>query len=94
MQATIDKPEGGEEITLEQLVMRLERIAKKNNDRFRYKVTIEPNRKGIVYLFYCEETAERHTLLCGSGVTIDEAVKQAWESIESACEKWNYDVVT
>jgi hypothetical protein len=75
------------------LVMRLERIAKKNDDRFRYKVTIEPNRRGVVYLFYCEETADSHTLICGSGVTINEAVKQAWDSIESFCEEWSYDVV-
>lgn len=93
MQETTGKQEGGAAVALDQLVMRLERIAKKNDDRFRYKVTIEPNRKGIVYLFYCEEMADGHTLLCGSGVTIDEAVKQAWDGIESSCEEWSYDVV-
>ena len=74
--------------------MRLERIATLNDDHFRYKVTIEPNRKGIVYLFYCEESADGHTLLCGSGVTIDEASQQAWNEIESSCEEWGYNPAT
>ncbi len=79
---------------LTKLVMRLERIADENNDRFRYKIAIEPNRKGIVYLFYCEETADDHTILCGSGATIDEAAKQAWDNIESSCEDFGYNIVS
>ena len=79
--------------SLDSLVMRLERVAKANDDDFRYKITVEPNRKGIVYFFVCEEKADGHTLLTGCGTTIDEAVKQSWNDIESSCEEWGYEPV-
>lgn len=79
--------------SLDALVRRLDRIAKKNNDRFRYEIEINPTRSGITYIFNCVETADGHTLICGTGVTIDEAVKQAWDSIEESCQEWDYEVV-
>lgn len=79
--------------SLDALVRRLDRIAKKNSDRFRYKIEINPTRAGIAYIFNCEETADGHTLVCGSGVTIEEAAKQAWDRIEESCQEWDYDVV-
>ena len=79
---------------LESLVLELDKIAALNEDEFRYKVTIEPNylrtRSGFVYIFFCHEKAEGHTFLCGSGVTLDEAVKQAKDSGAEACEAWGY----
>lgn len=78
-------------IELQTLINRLELVAQKNKDKFTYKINIEVNRKGIVYLFYCQEKAEGHTFLCGSGVTIDEAVIQAHNGIEDACKWWGYE---
>ena len=82
--------------TLERLVTRLQAIAKKNNDQFRYKIEIEPIRKGgpaFQYRFVCEETAEHHALLTGCGETLEEAVIDAANEVENACQEWDYELV-
>jgi hypothetical protein len=79
--------------SLERLVIRLQAIAKKNSDQFRYKIQIEPTRKGIQYSFVCEETADGHALLTGCGATIEAAVADAEKDVDEACQEWGYEVV-
>ena len=77
---------------LENLVVRLEAIAKKNEDRFGYRLVIEPDRRGrkLLYRFEAEELVDGHIIVDGTGSTIEEAVTNATESIDESCERWGY----
>ena len=76
---------------LNQLIERLQRIAVKNHDEFRYKIEITPRRVGGTdYRFICQENAEGHAFLIGTGYTIDLAVADANNSVLGACEDWGY----
>lgn len=71
------------------LVGRLDKIAKKNRDTFRYRMEIH-NVNNIRYRFIAEETAERHEFTSGYGFTIQEAVKAAEDGIPEALKQWGY----
>lgn len=77
---------------LQDLIERLEKIAKKNKDKFKYQIDINflPRDKKIVYTFNCIETADDHSFTTGSGDTIEEAVEDAISDIKSALESWGY----
>ena len=81
-------------ITIEQLIARLQRIAEANDDAFIYKMTFGPCRKGIVHIFYCEERADHHPFVSGRGFSVDEALLSAWSNIEPICSSWGYDPVS
>ncbi len=78
---------------LNQLVSRLQRIAKKNDDAFRYRIDIKPGcNGGVVFLeFVAEETADGHCFTSGSGTTIDAAVDIADAEIKNALGEWGYE---
>lgn len=76
---------------IEELIKRLETIAKDNGDSFEYALQIEPGRSGILYRFVCSEQADVHTFVEGSGATILDAVRQASESIQASCGAWGYE---
>jgi hypothetical protein len=79
---------------LTELVLRLERIAKKNRDEFCYNIEVEPKLSGrLQYRFVCNEKAEDHGFVGGEGDTLEAAVEAATAEIEEACEIWGYKPV-
>lgn len=75
---------------LDDLIERLDKIAKKNEDEFRYRIDISKTRAGLRYSFGCSETADGHTFTSGVGADIAAAVKDANDSIPEALEQWGY----
>lgn len=78
---------------IEKLVGRLQKIAKKNNDEFKYVITFLPgiaHRKKF-YMFECREREDNHVIIDGYGSTIGEAVRSAEKGVEDACARWNYE---
>lgn len=77
---------------IEDLVRRLEAIAKKNNDKFRYciKITANLRRPGLLYEFIAEETADGHTMFYGQGATIEAACDDANTRVYDDCRGWDY----
>jgi len=76
---------------MEQLIHRLEAIAKKNRDEFRYRIELDVLRDGKVrYNFIAEETADGHCLVGGSGMTIEEAVADTNAKIPEYIKSWGY----
>ncbi len=75
---------------MHRLVTRLERIAKLNNDEFTYKVEVRAEHGALSYCFVCEERAEKHAFVSGSGSTILDALDNAALTISGACHAWNY----
>jgi dsRNA-specific ribonuclease len=76
--------------SVQDLINRLQAIAKKNKDEFKYSIDLLPKGKEITYSFKAEETADGHCFTSGYGATIDEAVAAAAEYIERALEQWGY----
>lgn len=74
----------------ELLVERLERIARANNDHFKYCIKISMLPKRIRYGFVCEETADDHTFIYGTGDTIEDASRVAENTIAESCQQWGY----
>lgn len=75
------------------LVQRLEDIANKNDDVFRYRIEIDVEnlrREKFRYRFIAEETADGHTFADGSGATLDEAISSV--DLKEACEQWGYEI--
>ena len=68
----------------------LQRIAKKNDDEFKYSADIDLRRDGLWITFTAAETADRHAFVSGYGRTLEEAVNNACEDIKDACESWDY----
>ena len=77
-------------MNLEELVYKLKAIARLNGDAFYYHIDIQPNKAFITYQFVCEETADGHWLVEGSGSTIEEAVNDAARQVDSAVLDWGY----
>ena len=83
---------------LEELIRRLDRIAKTNNDEFRYRIDVHALRgPGIHIQFIAIEKADGHTFVEGFGdtQTVDDnglldAVKDADSGIEDSCKEWGY----
>lgn len=76
--------------TIEELIAALQAIAKKNDDEFSFRMEFEFRKGAIWYHFICEETADHHTFVDGSGFSIDTAVDDAISSIADACKQWGY----
>lgn len=74
---------------IDELTTRLNKIAKKNYDEFRYKIDLE-NRMGYKYKFSCIETTDCHEFVTGFGLTPEEAVEDASKWIQEALESWGY----
>lgn len=79
---------------IEQLVWKLEAIAKLNDDEFRYRIdlNLSRGRTKLGFGFVCEEAAEGHTFLESHGLTIEAAILDAVASIKSAVEDWGYEM--
>lgn len=80
-------------MTIETIVEWLEAIAKKNDDEFKYKITIEPTRRGLEYSFECRESADDHLFVSGDGPSIEDAVGNSAFQLGESCEEWGYDFV-
>lgn len=46
--------------------------------------------KRIRYGFVCEETADDHTFIYGTGDTIEDASRVAENTIAESCQQWGY----
>jgi hypothetical protein len=86
------------EAKIQELIKRLEAIAKKNGDEFEYRIRLEPpprqglsGRKALVYRFEAIETADHHAFLDGFGNSIAEAVEAAENGVSEACKHWGYE---
>lgn len=67
---------------MEALIKRLNAIAKKNHDEFKYYIELDVLRDGkIRYTFCADETADGHAIAGGAGTTIEEAVSKTNENI-------------
>lgn len=78
---------------LEQLIGRLQEIARKNDDEFSYNVEIVPTRAiGFTFNFLCVETADSHIFVGGSGPDLEIAVEAAGKTVTRACREWGYEV--
>ena len=79
------------EIELNNLVHRLEAIAKANHDEFGYEIKLIMSRGKLCYRFVCYEKAEYNEFITSdAGNTILEVVNNAAAEIPAACEKWSY----
>lgn len=78
---------------LSELIQKLEGIATKNGDDFRYciDVTIRHHQPHS-YIFRSIETVDGHDFLTGEGFSIESAVAAASSDLESTCEEWGYDI--
>ena len=77
--------------TLEQLIARLEAIAKKNDDEFDYDIGVDPGPAGgIRLMFSCTEQADHHAFVNGWGDNIEEMVEDAIVGIPSSLQSWGY----
>ena len=75
---------------IQKLVDRLEKIAKKNKDRFRYRIDIEPSFRATTYTFVCSEMADGHDFCSGFGADIETAINNADKDVENCCDAWGY----
>lgn len=79
---------------LSELVLRLMRIAERNDDEFRCEVRIDV-RNGAQkpsYKFVCLELADHHEWLTGRGATPEEAARNAASQLDAACKAHNYNL--
>jgi hypothetical protein len=76
---------------IEKLTKRLDEIADANGDEFSYSIEIETGRRAG-YRFKAVENADKHEFVSGHGNTLEDAVTNASEGLESACESWGYDL--
>lgn len=77
---------------IHQLTNKLEKIARKNKDRFNYRIEIGYNTVSLVYRFVAFETADNHEFVSGYGNTIEKAVIECCQQIDAACKAWSYKV--
>lgn len=77
---------------MDALVARCERIAKANNDEFRYiiEVAFNPQTKKCGYDLMVEESSEGHLFTEGIAMTLQAAVEIAQDGIPEALEAWGY----
>lgn len=68
----------------------LQAIAKRNKDEFCYRIELDPNHPLLEYTFICEEAADGHTFLSGSGTSLTDAVDDAMTGLKDACKDWGY----
>lgn len=80
-------------MTIETLITWLEKIAKKNDDSFYYRINIQPTKQGLEFTFECRESADNHEFVGGMGDSIEEAIANAVLGIAESCEDWDYEFV-
>lgn len=80
-------------MNIETLIAWLEAISDKNDDAFYYRINIEPSKRGVWFRFQCNELADNHTFIEGSGPSIDGAIAVAALQIADSCKEWGYEFV-
>lgn len=73
---------------IDALVKRLNLIARKNDDSFICVIHLEGN--PVRYRFVARERADGHEFVDGSARTLMDAVIEAGNAINSACDDWSY----
>lgn len=72
------------------LINKLEKIARKNEDKFRYNIGILPTPAGMQYCFTCSEKTDGHEFVVGFGSSPDAAAADAVNNVKEACKEWGY----
>lgn len=75
---------------LKALIFDLEAIAEMNDDRFRYRIDIEPINNSLRFSFVCEETEDNHIFLSQWGSTLESAIVNSGNDMANACRLWGY----
>lgn len=75
---------------LEMLVLRLDEIAEKNGDQFRYVLTPEILRAKFRVSFWAYSRTSKKEFVGSHAPTIDAAIQAAWLAIPEACYAWGY----
>jgi hypothetical protein len=78
---------------MKEVLNRLQRIAKANNDKFGFKIELIANAKTVFYQFECFEQYEDHTFIFIETETFEEIPLLIEAEIEDACKEWNYKLV-
>ena len=68
------------------IVDQLLRIARLNEDEFRFSFVLSPRRSGLEWVFECHEVADGHYFCAGAGSTPEEAVSKI--NLKEACDSW------
>lgn len=74
-----------------ELIVELESIAEKNNDKFRYRIDIKPVNNRLRFKFVCEEAEEGHVFISQQESTLEAAITEARNDIADACRLWEYE---
>lgn len=72
------------------IIQNLQGVARRNGDRFVYRIEITPLGNKLRFRFICEESTDHHCLVSGEGSTMEEAATNAFNDIPDACRSWGY----
>lgn len=73
---------------LHKLIERLDNIAKKNDEKFIYRIEIKSTEKGILFTFVCEKTD--HVFIEGCKWGLPGCIDDAKKDIPRALNLWNF----
>ncbi len=76
---------------LNTLITKLEKVSRKNDDEFEYSIKIDArNINKLTFSFEATETADGHTILAGSGATVEDAALDALGNFEQDMTAFGY----
>jgi hypothetical protein len=81
---------------MKKLLQQLDRIAKANNDEFKYSAELRYNKKldSVIIEFMASERADQHEFVSGMGESFDEIAESISEELlKEACDYWSYKYV-
>jgi hypothetical protein len=79
---------------LNELILRLERIARANKTEFVYEIGLTPLPDGsVLSRFICQQVDGAYEFLEADGSTVDQAVEIATMEVYSTCDDWGYTAV-
>ncbi len=75
-----------EEKKIQELITKLSAIARKNGDRFRFRIELAAN----TYSFVCKEHTDGHEFIRCTAGDLFACVHAALAEIPNACKTWDY----
>lgn len=75
---------------IETLIKELEQIAKKNHDRFDYRIMIRSVGGKLIYTFVAEDPKYSTDFVSGDGFSPEEAAEAALRGLDEVCTIWDY----
>lgn len=83
-------------MTVEEIIRDLDRVARKNKDRWGYRFNLRlphaSTAQPLRWEFECYEEAEGHTMVAAHGFTAEEAAQKAHAQLPGALKDWGYSV--